>query len=329
MKTTLALGTALVFALGGFASSQNSPQRNIDTCLSGKYPALCDHGALTPEQLRQARLAEQRENLRVCMTGKYPALCEHTTLSPVEALAVREAERLENLRVCSSGKYPALCNHGLLSAAEATGVRAAEEAENLKTCMDGRYPSLCKHALLNFRRAQEVAAAEAAAARTQPPTRSAPTSAARTSGCDSGHWIESVSGNGKIIKLEDGTLWQVDDIDTITSMLWLPVSDVVVCGTKIVNTDDGESVAVTRLGGPTPSGRTGSAGSTAREYLIQASANDETFVINGEVFKAKTYCFNFNKGDRVVFVSGSPSGACSSAQLLNTRTGRTCNVWCE
>ena len=81
MKTTLVLAAALVFALGGFASSQNLPQRNIDTCLSGKYPALCDHGALTPEQLRQARVAEQRENLRVCMTtcmdGRYPSLCKH------------------------------------------------------------------------------------------------------------------------------------------------------------------------------------------------------------------------------------------------------------
>ena len=36
--------------------------------------------------------------------------------------------------------------------------------------------------------------------------------------------------------------------DSITSALWLPVSDVLVCGDKIINTDDNnESVAVGRL----------------------------------------------------------------------------------
>jgi hypothetical protein len=67
----------------------------------------------------------------------------------------------------------------------------------------------------------------------------------------------------------------------------------------------------------------------SRGYVIHASANEESFVINGELFKAKTYCFNFNKGDRVIFISGSPSGACASARLLNVRTGRMCDVWCE
>ena len=158
--------------------------------------------------------------------------------------------------------------------------------------------------------------------------RQAPPRTAGASGCEAGHWIESVGGDGEIIKLEDGSLWRVDGVDTVTSMLWLPVSDVVVCGTKMINVDDAESVAVTRLM-PTPVGRVNSLESTARGYLIQSSGNDETFVINGEVFKAKTYCFNFDQGDRVVFVTGSPVGACASAQLLNIRTGQTCNVWCQ
>jgi hypothetical protein len=49
--------------------------------------------------------------------------------------------------------------------------------------------------------------------------------------CESGHWIESVASDGKIIKFEDGSLWEVDDIHIMTTSI-LPISDVVVCETK-------------------------------------------------------------------------------------------------
>jgi hypothetical protein len=65
--------------------------------------------------------------------------------------------------------------------------------------------------------------------------------------CEDGHWIEEVLADGQILKLEDGTLWKVDPVDTITSSLWLPVSDVIVCDDKIVNVDDGETVQVRRI----------------------------------------------------------------------------------
>jgi hypothetical protein len=147
----------------------------------------------------------------------------------------------------------------------------------------------------------------------------------RSSRCQSGHWIESVDDDGKIIKLENGTLWEVDDVDTVTTSLWLPVSDIVICGTKMINLDEGESAHVVPL-----NERGSTLGGTSRpSYSVEASANDETFIINGEVFKAKTYCFNMNKGDRVVFIEGSALGVCVSAKLLNLRTGKACNVWCE
>ncbi len=76
-------------------------------------------------------------------------------------------------------------------------------------------------------------------------------------------------------------------------------------------------------------GGSGSAGADKPSYVVEASANDETFVINGEVFKAQTYCFNLEKGDRVVFVQGSALGACASAKVVNLRTGKTCDLWCE
>jgi hypothetical protein len=64
-------------------------------------------------------------------------------------------------------------------------------------------------------------------------------------------------------------------------------------------------------------------------YSIDAAANDETFIINGEVFKAKTYCLGWDKGDRVGFLDGSALGACVSATLYNFNRGETCRVWCE
>jgi hypothetical protein len=65
--------------------------------------------------------------------------------------------------------------------------------------------------------------------------------------CDDRHWIYEVLADGQILKLEDGSLWKVDPTDTLTSSLWLPVSDVIVCDDKIVNVDDGETVQVRRI----------------------------------------------------------------------------------
>jgi hypothetical protein len=74
----------------------------------------------------------------------------------------------------------------------------------------------------------------------------------------------------------------------------------------------------------------GGGGSTSSaSYEIEVSHNDELFIINGEKFEAKTYCFNMMKGDRVIFIDGSPLGACASATLINLRTKNKCEVWCE
>jgi hypothetical protein len=64
-------------------------------------------------------------------------------------------------------------------------------------------------------------------------------------------------------------------------------------------------------------------------YEIQVSHNDELFIINGEKFEAQTFCFGMERGDRVIFVEGSPFGACAAAKLLNLRTSEVCEVWCE
>ena len=68
-----------------------------------------------------------------------------------------------------------------------------------------------------------------------------------TSDCKSGHWIASVNRDGEIIVLEDGSVWLVDLIDQIESMLWLPTSDIVACYDKLINIDDGETVSARRI----------------------------------------------------------------------------------
>jgi hypothetical protein len=54
-------------------------------------------------------------------------------------------------------------------------------------------------------------------------------------------------GDGEIVKLEDGSIWEVDAVDRIDSALWLATTDIVVCDGKLINTEDNESVDAVRL----------------------------------------------------------------------------------
>ena len=69
-----------------------------------------------------------------------------------------------------------------------------------------------------------------------------------TTECDSGHWISSISNRGGIVILEDGSVWQVDLIDTIYTSIWLPKAEITVCNDgTMTNTDNGEKVGVSKL----------------------------------------------------------------------------------
>jgi len=64
-------------------------------------------------------------------------------------------------------------------------------------------------------------------------------------------------------------------------------------------------------------------------YRVEASINDGKFLINGELYEAKTYCFSIEKGDAIIFLEGSAFGAYVSAKILHTKSGKICEVWCE
>lgn len=63
--------------------------------------------------------------------------------------------------------------------------------------------------------------------------------------------IQSVSDGGRIITLLDNSIWEVSPIDTVTTSIWLPVTEVVVVDGedpsfpyKMINKDDGETADV-------------------------------------------------------------------------------------
>ena len=242
---------AIVGIQDTFAQTDLQRAENLATCLSGRYPRLCKRQWLTPEELTKVEAAERRENLKVCLTGRYPALCNRAVLTSEEFQQVIAAEKRENLKICLTGRYKSLCKKNLLTEAELKQVLAAERAENLRTCLTGLYPSLCNRSTLA---PEEILQVQAAEKRTGESRREfaqkAPAVRGRGfggSGCESGHSVESVLGDGQIVKLDDGSIWEVDPVDAITSALWLPTAEIVVCDDKLINADDKESVSARRV----------------------------------------------------------------------------------
>jgi hypothetical protein len=247
MKRAIVCSICIWFLTPGLVNCQTDLQRaqNLATCLEGKFPRLCHKDWLSSNDRQKATLAEKRENLRTCLTGRYPLLCNRGLLSAEESGQVAAAEKRENLNTCLTGRYRTLCKKEMLTETELSEVLAAEIAENLRTCLTGRFPMLCNHSSLTPSQAEQATAAEVrqrqAAGRSRAVRRSG------SSGCESGHWIDSVSDEGDIVKLEDGSIWEVDAADTVDSALWLPTTEIVACGDKLINTDDNEKVSATRI----------------------------------------------------------------------------------
>ncbi len=251
----LSIVVALVLTAGVsrdiHAQSDLQKAQNLATCLAGRYPTLCRHAWLTPDEQGKVEAAEKRENLRTCLAGRYPTLCKKNKLTPDELGQVVAAEKRENLKTCMAGRYRTLCKKNLLTESELKEVVAAERRENLKVCMAGTYPTLCDRSLLTQDQVPQVQAAEKKATETRRQTitrgESRPGRRSGLMGCDDGHWVESVSSDGAIVKLEDGSVWEVDAVDAIDSALWLPVTDIIACDDKLINTDDNESVSARRI----------------------------------------------------------------------------------
>ena len=66
---------------------------------------------------------------------------------------------------------------------------------------------------------------------------------------------------------------------------------------------------------------------TGYVHYIESIHDDDVFIINGNEYEAKTYCFDMKRGDSVIFIESRPD-LCTSAHIFNLRTQRVCNVWC-
>jgi hypothetical protein len=242
MFTKLKFLVAYFFVI--FFATAYANADNLSTCLTGKYPSLCNKSSLTESQRQQVELAERSENLKTCLSGKYPSLCRRNLLTQEQTSQVRQAENRENLAICLTGKYRSLCNHAALSSDELARVGAAERRENLSVCMAGRYPSLCNKTLLSN---DELKATEAAEKRVKSEPAPRPSYIARRGGCESGHWVDSVSNSGATVKLEDGSVWRIDSVDQIDTALWLPTTDIIACPDKLINTEDNETATAIRV----------------------------------------------------------------------------------
>ena len=66
-----------------------------------------------------------------------------------------------------------------------------------------------------------------------------------------GHWIKENVDRGKMIILDDGSVWEVDRFERLDSSLWLKMSSITIVESSngspgfnymLINTDDGEKV---------------------------------------------------------------------------------------
>jgi hypothetical protein len=60
-------------------------------------------------------------------------------------------------------------------------------------------------------------------------------------------FITSIAGDGAIVKLADGSICEIDALDHITTMLWLPTQNVLKKPDGLINLDNGESVSAKLL----------------------------------------------------------------------------------
>lgn len=73
------------------------------------------------------------------------------------------------------------------------------------------------------------------------------TSIARPSGSASETFITDVSSDGSVVKLTDGSIYEIDALGQIKTMLWLPTQKVLKQADGLLNLNKGQSVKATAL----------------------------------------------------------------------------------
>ena len=196
-------------------------------------------------------------------------------------------------------------------------VLADTPAENLQTCLSGQYHSLCDYsALTPEQRERAIEARRRENLQT----------------CLSGKY-KSLCQYGLLSKLE---LQQTREAERRENLkVCLSGSYPTLCSYSLltdserVQVKQAEAIAAERAKQLQKSRPTAPSRRSADGYLIEVVYDDELLIINGEKYEAQTYCLGWEEGEEVLFIEGSPYGACASAKLYNLNRRESCDVWCE
>jgi hypothetical protein len=284
------------------ATAQTNPTQNLQTCLDGRYAALCDRSQLTRDQRQQADVAERRANFELCRSGQYMALCRKDLLTAEQRHTVDAAERQANFELCRSGQYAALCHKDLLTAEQRRTVDAAERRYNLSVCKDGRLAALCRRDLLTPDERVRAAEAERHNAQAAKPIPRAQPSTRPVQACYEAT-IRSPSpflGNhDEVVHLSDGSIWQVQ---YEYNYLYAFFPSIVICpgmGRLLVN---GKSLNVralsesdqARTAAPTP---TGEVIESRIDGEFEGWSGDTIFrLVNGQIWQQSGYAYLYHYG---------------------------------
>lgn len=135
---------------------------------------------------------------------------------------------------------------------------ASQKAMGIQKLTDSEKQALHKHVeALLVAAAQSGAAQQPQVQQSQQIPQSSGTRTKVYAGVGEGHWIKKNIDRGTFIVLEDGSLWEINRLDKIDAMLWLPISDITVMESSsgssgydylLINTDDGEKAHAKYLG---------------------------------------------------------------------------------
>lgn len=223
----------------------------------------------------------------------------------------------ENLRTCLSGKYHSLCNYGALTPEQRGKAKEARRIENLSTCSSGKYPTLCNRSLLSSGALKQVIEAERL-------------ENLRT--CMSGKY-KTLCNHSLLSTPELNQVKEAERKENLSTCLngAYPTlcNHSLLTDKERVEVNKAEKLAYKKAKRLQAARPAAPAKRTRDGYLIEVAHNDDLFIINGEKYEAQTYCLGWDEGEEVLFIEGSPYGACASAKLYNLDRRESCDVWCE
>ena len=269
-----ALAASPVMALTDLEKMQQveaARAQNLETCLSGRSPETCKKHLLRSGEVKEAEKAERRENVRNCLGGGSKSKCKKSLLTQSEREELLSTEKAANLETCLTGKTPSLCDKSLLTKEELSQVQALEKPAKAATPTPAP-PTAAKAPTpipAPAAAAPAPPAAPAAKAPTpipapagkippvatpaQPAGKAAPAASVGSSpplgpgqNCKSGHVIEAVSENGRLITLGDNSVWKITGAKGVDPNRWLAGTNIVSCNDRLTNSDDKETVTATR-----------------------------------------------------------------------------------